>query len=87
MGLMDKARDAAKKGADMAQRGVEEAKTTGEKAMVKRKATAVAAELGDAVYRQRNGEAGLEPEVDRLVDELRSLRAELERLHAEDAPA
>lgn len=87
MGLMDKARDAAKKGADMAQRGVDEAKTTGEKAMLKRKATAVAAELGDTVFRQRSGEAGLEPEVDRLVGELGELRAELERLHAEDPAA
>lgn len=83
MGLMDRAKEAAGKAAEAAQKGLDEAKTTGEKAMLKRKATGVAAQLGEVVFRQRNGEAGLDAEIDRLVAELREHRDQLERLHGD----
>jgi hypothetical protein len=36
--------------------------------------------LGDAVYRQREGEAGLEIEIDRLVEEMRVVGTEIAML-------
>jgi len=80
MGLMDKARDAAKVAADRAQKGLDEAKDAGQKVTLRRRLGALSGELGDVVFRQREGEAGLEPEVDRLVDEMRAVRAEIAAL-------
>jgi hypothetical protein len=40
----------------------------------------LAADLGHVVFRQREGEIGLDAEVDRLVGEMRSVRAEIEAL-------
>lgn len=81
MGLMDKAREAAKQAADAGKRGLDEAKTTGERAMQKRRCTQLTTELGDVVFRQRNGEAGLEPEIDRLVADLRTAREQLDAMN------
>ncbi|HWH14287.1 MAG TPA: hypothetical protein VNT51_06035 [Miltoncostaeaceae bacterium] len=80
MGLMDRAKDAAKVAAERAQKGLDEAKDAGQKVTLKRRLTALSAELGDTVYRQREGEAGLDPEIDRLVGEMRAVRAEIEAL-------
>lgn len=83
MGLLDKAKDAAKVAADRAQKGLDEAKDAGQRVTLKRRLTALSAELGDVVFRQREGEAGLDAEVDRLVGEMRAVRAELEALAEE----
>lgn len=80
MGLMDKAKDAAKAAADVAQRGIDEAKDAGQKVTLKRKLGSLAEELGETVFRQREGEAGLDAEVDRLVGEMRAVKAEMEAL-------
>lgn len=83
MGLVDKARDAAKKAVDAAQKGAEEARDKATEMSLKRKLNAQAEELGHVVVRQRDGEAGLDAEVDRLVSEIRATRAEMEALEEE----
>lgn len=80
MGLMDKAREAAQKAADVAQKGLDEAKDAGQKVTLKRKLSGLAEELGEVVFRQRNGEAGLDGEIDRLVSEMQAVKAEIEAL-------
>jgi len=77
---MDRAKDAAKVAAERAQKGLDEAKDAGQKVTLKRRLTTLSAELGDVVYRQREGEAGLDPEIDRLVGEMRAVRTEIEAL-------
>lgn len=88
MGIVDKARDAAKKAADAAQKGAGEARDKAQELTLKRRMNAQAEELGHVVFRQREGEAGLDAEVDRIVSEMRATRAETEALdEVPEAPA
>lgn len=80
MGLLDKAKDAAKKGSEVAKKGLEEAKDKGQELTLRRKLNGLAEELGHVVFRQKEGESGLDAEVDRLVSEMRGVRAELEAM-------
>jgi hypothetical protein len=80
MGLLDKAVDAAKKVADAAQEGLSEAKDKGQEMVLKRKINGYAEEIGHIVIRQKNGEAGLDGELDRLVGEIRAAEAEIKAL-------
>lgn len=80
MGLVDKAGDAAKKAADAVHRGANAARDKAQGLTLKRKMNALAEELGHVVVRQRDGEAGLDAEVDRLVSEVRAARAEIDAL-------
>jgi hypothetical protein len=80
MGLLDKAKDAAKKGGEVAKKGLEEAKDKGQELTLRRKLNGLAEELGHVVFRQKEGESGLDAEVDRLVSEMRGVRAELEAM-------
>ncbi len=83
MGLVDKARDAAKKAAEAAQKGAGEARDKAQELGLRRRMNALAEDLGHVVVRQRDGEAGLDAEVDRLVSEIRAARAEIEALEEE----
>jgi len=83
MGLVDKARDAAKRASDAAQKGASEARDKAQEMTLKRRMNALAEDLGHVVVRQRDGEVGLDAEVDRLVSEVRAARAELEALEQE----
>lgn len=83
MGLMDKAGAAAKKVADVAQEGLSEAKDKGQTMVLRRKINGYAEELGYLVMRQKDGEAGLETEIDRLVGEIRAGEAEIRALDEE----
>jgi hypothetical protein len=83
MGLVDKAREAAKRATEAAQKGASEAKDKAQELTLKRRLNALAEELGHVVFRQREGEAGLDAEVDRLVAEMRGVRAEIEGLDQE----
>ena len=83
MGLLDKGKDAAKRAGDAAQKGVAEARGKAHELSLKRRLSALAEDLGQVVFRQRQGEAGLDAEVDRLVSEMRAVDAEIEAL-AED---
>jgi hypothetical protein len=80
MGLVDKARDAAKRATEAAQKGAGEARDKAQELSLKRRLNALAEDLGHIVFRQREGETGLDAEVDRLVAEMRGVRAEIEGL-------
>jgi phage shock protein A len=83
MGLMDKAKDAAKTAKDAAQKGLDDAKDAGQVFQLKRNVTNLTEQLGHVVYRQHEGEAGLDSEVIRLVDEIRATKAEIQALEQE----
>jgi hypothetical protein len=80
MGLVDKAREAARRAGDAAQKGATEAREKAQEMTLRRRMNALAADLGHVVVRQRDGEAGLDAEVDRLVSEVRAVRAEIDAL-------
>ena len=80
MGLVDKAKDAAKRAADAAQKGAGEARDKAQELGLKRKANALAQDLGFLVVRQRDGESGLDAEIDRVVGEIKALQAEMDAL-------
>jgi hypothetical protein len=77
---MDRAKEAAKKGQAAARKAAAQARDKGQELTLKRRLNSLAAELGNLVYRQREGETGLDAEVDRLVSEMRGVRAELDAL-------
>lgn len=83
MGLVDKAKEAAKRGVDASKKGANEAREKAHELSLKRRFSALAEDLGQVVFRQRQGEAGLDAEVERLVSEMRAVDAEIEAL-AED---
>jgi metal-dependent amidase/aminoacylase/carboxypeptidase family protein len=78
--FLDGAKGAAKKASEAAQKGAAAAQDKMQEMQLKRKLNAASAELGQVVYRQREGETGLDAEVDRLVSEMRGLRAEIDAL-------
>ncbi len=77
---MDRAKGAAGKAGEAAKRGVDQAKDKSQEVTLKRKFNSLAQELGQIVFRQREGEGGLDAEVDRLVAEMRGVRADVEAL-------
>jgi hypothetical protein len=58
-GFLDRATEVAKQAGDMAKRGVGEAKVRGQELTLNRKFNSLAEELGQIVFRQREGEGGL----------------------------
>jgi hypothetical protein len=80
VGLVDKAKDAVKRAADAAQKGAGEAKDKAQELSLKRKQNALAEDLGHLVVRQRDGESGLDAEIDRVVSEIRAVQAEMDAL-------
>lgn len=83
MSFMDRAKEAAEKAGDATKRGVDQAKDKSREVTLKRKFNALAQDLGLIVFRQRDGEGGLDAEVDRLVAEMRGIRTDMDAL--EDA--
>jgi hypothetical protein len=81
MTLVDQAKVAAKRAGDAAQKGFGAARDKGQQLKLKRKLDKFAAELGYLTFRQREGESGLDAEVDRVVSEMRGVRAEQDALH------
>jgi hypothetical protein len=80
--ITEKAKDAAGKVAKLAQDGISQAKDKSHKLTLKRKMNGFASELGNVVYRQKQGEVGLDAEVERLVGEMRAAEAELKAAEA-----
>ena len=78
MGLLDRAKDTARRATEVAQRGADTAREKGQELALKRRHNALAQDLGHIVFRQREGEGGLDAEVERLVGEMRALRDEIE---------
>ena len=80
MGLVDKAKDAAKRAADAAQKGAEEARDKAQELGLKRRQNALAQDLGYLVVRQRGGESGLAVENARMVGEVQAGQAAIDAL-------
>jgi hypothetical protein len=81
MGIVDDVRDYAKRAGDAVKKGAGTARVKAQESSLKRRQKGLAADLGQIVFRQREGETGLDAEIDRLVSEMRGVRAEIEALH------
>jgi hypothetical protein len=81
MGLLDKVKETAQKGADLAKEGVKAGQDKLDEQKLKKKIGDLKEELGEVVYAQRSGTtaAGVDPEVEiaRLVAEINAAVAEL----------
>ena len=84
MAISDDVRDYAKKAGDAVKKGAGTARKKTQEVSLKRRQKGLAADLGQIVFRQREGETGLDAEIDRLVSEMRGVRAEREALHDGD---
>ena len=94
MGLLDKVKETAQKGADLAKEGVKAGQDKLSDTKAKQKIGDLKEELGGVVYDQKSGATaeGLDPEVEiaRIVAEINALEAELAEsdaaAEASDAP-
>ena len=79
MGLLDKAKDAAKTVGDKAKEGVAVGQEKVGDMKTKRRISDLKEELGGVVFAQRSGTAGVdaESEITRLVGEIRDAEAQL----------
>jgi NTP pyrophosphatase (non-canonical NTP hydrolase) len=81
MGLLDKVKETAQKGADLAKDGVKAGQDKIDEQKLKKKVSDLKEELGDVVYAQKSGTtpAGVDAEVEiaRIVAELNAAVAEL----------
>jgi hypothetical protein len=81
MGLLDKVKETAQKGADLAKEGVKAGQDKFDEQKLKRRISDLEAELGGVVYAQRSGTTptgvDVEGEITRLVGELDTAHAEL----------
>jgi hypothetical protein len=73
MGRFDRARETA-------ERLAEGAKQKGRELALQRKLDGLAKDLGELVFRQKEGESGLDAEIERLISEMRGARSELDAL-------
>lgn len=80
MGFMDKLKDTAQKGVDAAQKAVDEGREKASELTLKRKFNSSAQELGVLVLRQREGETGLDADIERVMGEMRETAKELDAL-------
>jgi hypothetical protein len=81
MAFVDDVRGYAKRAGDAVKQAAETARGKAQELSLKRRKKALATDLGDIVYRQREGETGLDAEIDRLTSELRGVQAEIDGLH------
>jgi hypothetical protein len=81
MGMVDDVRDYAKRAGDAVKQRAGKARVKAQEHSLKRRQNGLASDLGQIVFRQREGETGLDAEIDRLVSEMRGVRAEREALH------
>jgi hypothetical protein len=81
MGLLDKVKETAQKGADLAKEGVKAGQDKIDEQKLKKKIADLKEELGGVVYDQRSGRTaeGIDPEVEiaRIVAEINAAEAEL----------
>jgi hypothetical protein len=89
MGLMDKMKETASKGADMAKGGAKAAQDKLEEQKVKKRIAELKEELGGVVYAQRTGaqnptaDATVDAAIDRIVNEIREQETALAAIGAE----
>jgi hypothetical protein len=89
MGLLDKVKETAQKGADLAKEGVKAGQGKIDETKLKKKVGDLKEELGGVVYDQKAGrtsEGGLDPEVEiaRIVAEINAIEVELAAADADD---
>lgn len=85
MGFMDKLKDTAQRGMDVAQKAVDEGRERASEITLKRKFNAQAEELGVLVFRQREGgESGLDADIERVIGEMNAIAKELDALDDDD---
>jgi hypothetical protein len=82
--FVDDVRGYAERAGDAVKQGAETAREKAQDFGLKRRENGLATDLGHIVFRQREGESGLDAEIDRLVSEMRGVRAEREALHDGD---
>lgn len=87
MGLLDKVKETAQKGADLAKEGVKAGQEKLDEQKLKKKVGDLKEELGGVVYAQRSGTTAegvdAETEVTRLVGQLAATEAEIADLDTE----
>jgi hypothetical protein len=88
MGLLDKVKETAQKGADLAKEGVKAGQDKIDETKLKKKVGDLKEELGGVVYDQKAGRTseGLDAEVEiaRIVAEINAIEAELAAADAAD---
>ncbi len=79
MGLLDKAKDAAKTVGDKTQEGIKVGKEKIDESVTKQKLSDLKEDLGGIVYQQRTGSApaNADEEIERLVGEISAAEAKL----------
>ena len=77
MSFLDKAKAAAKDAAAVAKKGAAIAKDKAGDAMLRRKADDAAKQIGYLIHTERTGGASAGGEIDRLVQEITSLEAQI----------
>ena len=88
MGLLDKVKETAQKGADLAKEGVKAGQDKIDETKLKKKVGDLKEELGGVVYAQKSGTTpeGVDAEVEiaRIVAEINAIEAELAAAEADD---
>jgi hypothetical protein len=89
MGLLDKVKETAQKGADLAKDGVKAGQDKLDTIKLEKKIGELKEQLGGIVYLQQTGTppANADPEIARLVQEIKDTEAELASDAAPDAAA
>ena len=84
MGLLDKVKETAQKGADLAKEGVKAGQDKIDETKLKKKVGDLKEELGGVVYAQKTGtgNGSADAEIERLVSELKDAEAELASIGA-----
>jgi hypothetical protein len=82
MGLLDKVKETAQKGADLAKEGVKAGQDKIDEQKLKKKVGELKEELGGVVYAQKSGTTAVgvdaEVEIARIVAEINAVQAELD---------
>jgi hypothetical protein len=77
MGILDKAKEVAKQGADAAKKAADAAKDKADEVQTKRKSDQFAEQLGYLIVRERSGGADVKIEADALVAQIVDLQKQL----------
>ena len=87
MGLLDKVKETAQKGADLAKEGVKAGQDKIDTHKLEKKIGELKEELGGIVYAQKLGSApeNADAEITRIVDEITAAQAELDASDTDDA--
>jgi hypothetical protein len=87
MGLLDKVKETAQKGADFAKEGVKAGQEKIDSHKLEKKIGELKEELGGIVYAQKSGNAPVNAEADitRIVGEITATQAELDASDSDDA--